>query len=63
MKSTMRKISTVLILGILIFGYISYKSIYTPTLVDEATIITINVKNGATVSDVAEKTGKSSTHH
>lgn len=55
MKSTMRKLITVFIIGIFIFGYIAYKAVNVPTLKDPATVITLNIKSGISVSELANK--------
>ncbi len=55
MKSTMRKIISVLIVAISIFSYMAFKAIKTPTLENEATVITLNIESGSSVSQIADK--------
>jgi UPF0755 protein len=55
MKKSLNKIITVIILASIIFGYVSYKAINTPTLKDTSITITINIKSGSTVTGIAEK--------
>lgn len=55
MKSTTRKIIAVLFLGIVNFGASGYKAIKIPALKDESIVISLQIRSGASVGEIANK--------
>lgn len=55
MRSTFRKIVSIVLLGLVIFGFVAYKAIMIPTMKDSSTSITINIKSGSTINEIGQK--------
>ncbi len=55
MRSSYKKIFFVLFLGFVVFAFIGYRELTVPNLADSSTVVTFEIKSGASVISISEK--------